>query len=145
MDAEFAIGAPWWDYFLPHILSRAVETVYYPRPTPFYRMRHTTDDPLSIRVHYGEQFLRYLDRGLAERLAETPGLGYKTETLATVTQQFASYFFSSCKARSPIEWAAPALYGNGSHSQIEELKNRMRQWADRAVLAEELLQQWARR
>ena len=140
METEFAIGAPWWDYFLAHFFQEAVGQIHYPRPVPFYHKRHTTNYPTSLWVHYGEHFLDFYDRELAEKFAETHGLGYQAEFLATIVRQFAIHFYQNCHVRSPIGWASQLAYGSGFHSRMEKLQKNVSLWADRAILAEELLQ-----
>ena len=140
MESEFAIGAPWWDYFLAHALRGSTERVRYPRPIPFYHKRHTTNYPPAIWARYGKHFLDHFDPELAGHMAETPGTGYQIEFLARVARQFTGEFYRACESWSPIEWASLPPWGNAYHSRSELLQKRIRSWAHRAILAEELLQ-----
>jgi hypothetical protein len=140
MDSEFAIGAPWWDYFLPHFLRQALPVVHYPQPIPFYHKQHTTNYSSSTWIHYGEHFLKHVDPELHEKLGELKGDGYRMEFLARLVGQLTRHFYRNCKTCSPIEWAALPAYGNAFHSRGEEMQKRIEQWAARAILAEERLQ-----
>ncbi|MEP2716199.1 glycosyltransferase family 2 protein [Pseudophaeobacter sp.] len=139
METDFAIGAPWWDYFMVMYLCQKSKNVFYPRPIPFYHKRHTTNYPQSIWLHYGRHFLEHFDPSLVRAFDDKPGSGQQSSFLADIARQYAVGFYHDVELAQPMPWATLMPHGSGFHNMIEILEAKKRQWADRAIMAEEVL------
>lgn len=77
-DCEFAMGIPWWDFWLPVVAWLRGFNVYQLKPTAAYHMSHPSVWNNEQFIGYGRVFLKQM-RAEAERACEDSVLAQRGE------------------------------------------------------------------
>ncbi|MEZ6067399.1 MAG: glycosyltransferase family 2 protein [Planctomycetaceae bacterium] len=108
LDTDYAIGAPWWDYYMVDFCLENFDTVYRCDPIPFYHKNHVAQYALDIWLRYGHRFMSEVqpdtDLGEEDPVLNGALIARNNELLNKVALQFTSEFQRRSRPFAPLAW-----------------------------------------
>jgi glycosyltransferase involved in cell wall biosynthesis len=109
LDTDYAIGAPWWDYYMALYCVRRAEMVFRCEPIPFYHYFHIAQYPLDLWYLFGYRFLNDfhtdLEHSKTDPVVDPVHVLGEEQHLQRVATQFVKLVERSSVPVAPMPWA----------------------------------------